>query len=136
MMMPKVMPVDAGSGWPTCSDARLHGGADAGTDAESDGQPHAAHDRGCRAAGHSADDRLPTKKDHDCQLGKEEYTRPVYEYKCNGCGEKFEVLRSLKDNETEVKCPECGATDTRRLYSLFGRRSSADSCSPKPRHFG
>ena len=46
---------------------------------------------------------------------------PVYEYKCGSCGEKFEVIRSLKDEETEVKCPGCGASDTRLVYSLFGR---------------
>ena len=49
------------------------------------------------------------------------------------CGEKFEVLRSLKDEETEVKCPKCGASDAQRLYSPFGQRSSTNSCSPIPR---
>ena len=61
---------------------------------------------------------------------------PVYEYKCNSCGEKFDVTRSFKDEETEVECPKCGKTDTRRVYSWFGT-TSASSCGPTPRrHFG
>ncbi len=55
---------------------------------------------------------------------------PVYEYRCNKCGEKFDILRGLQDKETEVKCPRCGATETRRVYSFFGRGSSSSSYAP------
>lgn len=61
---------------------------------------------------------------------------PSYEYKCKSCGEKFEVIRSFKDKEGEVKCPKCGGSDTQRVYSLFGRGSSASSSSTIPRGFG
>ena len=61
---------------------------------------------------------------------------PVFEYKCQKCGEKFEVLRSFRDEETEGKCPKCVATDARRVFSLFGRGSSSGSCAPTPRRFG
>jgi hypothetical protein len=38
--------------------ARLYGGADAGFDAQSNGQSDAEHDRRCGATGHPADDKL------------------------------------------------------------------------------
>lgn len=54
---------------------------------------------------------------------------PVYEYECKSCGEKFEVNRSLNDVAEKEKCPKCGGSDTRRVYSTFG---SCSSCSPNP----
>jgi putative FmdB family regulatory protein len=33
---------------------------------------------------------------------------PTYVYKCNNCGNKFELKRSIKD-ESEVLCPKCGS---------------------------
>ncbi|WP_169309422.1 FmdB family zinc ribbon protein [Thermodesulfobium narugense] len=33
---------------------------------------------------------------------------PTYVYKCKGCGNKFELNRSIND-ESEVLCPECGS---------------------------
>ena len=38
----------------------------------------------------------------------------VYEYRCTGCGEQFEVWTQF---EEELKCPSCGATDVGRLMS-------------------
>lgn len=61
---------------------------------------------------------------------------PIYEYKCKNCGEKFEVLRSLKDEEARVECPKCGNSDAQKVYSSFGTKASTNSCSPAPRHFG
>lgn len=60
---------------------------------------------------------------------------PVYEYKCRSCGEKFEVLRSLKE-ESEVRCPKCGAADAQKVFSYFSSAPSAGPCSPIPRSFG
>lgn len=61
---------------------------------------------------------------------------PVYEYRCNSCGETFEILRSFKDEETEVKCPKCGAGDVSRVYSPCGGGASKDSCPPIPMTWG
>ncbi len=41
---------------------------------------------------------------------------PTYEYKCNACGNTFEVFKSIKD-ETVPDCPECGSNDVTRLIS-------------------
>ena len=38
----------------------------------------------------------------------------VYEYQCEGCGEKFEVWTIFKE---ETKCPSCGSADVGRLMS-------------------
>ncbi|MGQ9713606.1 MAG: FmdB family zinc ribbon protein [Anaerolineae bacterium] len=44
---------------------------------------------------------------------------PIYEYRCAQCNAVFQRLfRSLKEVEdTEVRCPTCGAEEVRRLFS-------------------
>jgi len=39
---------------------------------------------------------------------------PIYEFECEGCGERFEELVGA---EATAACPACGAARTRRLYS-------------------
>jgi putative FmdB family regulatory protein len=40
---------------------------------------------------------------------------PIYEYECEGCGERFEEL--VAASAGAVACPECGSERTRRLIS-------------------
>jgi putative FmdB family regulatory protein len=40
---------------------------------------------------------------------------PIYEFECEGCGERFEEL--VAAGATDVSCPRCGATGARRLLS-------------------
>jgi putative FmdB family regulatory protein len=40
---------------------------------------------------------------------------PIYEFECEGCGERFEEL--VAAGAVGVACPQCGATETRRLLS-------------------
>ena len=40
---------------------------------------------------------------------------PIYEYKCNHCEEKFDVLCAYTDREQ--RCPECERMDTKRGLS-------------------
>lgn len=42
---------------------------------------------------------------------------PIYEYKCNRCGEDFEKL--VFRNQA-VKCPKCNSEDLTKKFSLFG----------------
>ena len=43
---------------------------------------------------------------------------PVYEYRCEACGERFEQLvRSIRQEPQEVHCPACRGTEVRRLIS-------------------
>jgi putative FmdB family regulatory protein len=32
---------------------------------------------------------------------------PIYPYKCNACGHRVEVVRSIKETAGEQPCPEC-----------------------------
>ena len=40
---------------------------------------------------------------------------PTYDYVCDACDHKFELLQSFKD-EVKKKCPECGKSKLRRLF--------------------
>jgi putative FmdB family regulatory protein len=42
---------------------------------------------------------------------------PIYEYKCNQCGEDFEML--VFGNKT-VDCPKCSSQDIKKKMSSFG----------------
>ena len=65
---------------------------------------------------------------------------PIYEYRCQKCGEKFEKLVRSSTDQTELTCPNCGSNQTEKLMSVFGTSgfsttrnftsSSADSCQP------
>jgi len=43
---------------------------------------------------------------------------PLYEYRCNKCGEEFEELVTGSGNN--VLCPKCGTQDVKKKFSLFG----------------
>jgi len=47
---------------------------------------------------------------------------PLYEFKCDRCGKRFEVLCSAGTKE-EV-CPSCGAEGAGRVLSTFVARGS------------
>jgi putative FmdB family regulatory protein len=40
---------------------------------------------------------------------------PIYEFECGKCGHRFEEL--VGRDASEVACPACGATESRRLMS-------------------
>ena len=40
---------------------------------------------------------------------------PTYDYLCEGCGHKFELFQSMKDDAIK-KCPECKKSKLRRLF--------------------
>lgn len=51
---------------------------------------------------------------------------PLYEYKCLGCEERFELLCCMSQDAQAVICPACGHTGARRLMSTFSARSCGD----------
>lgn len=53
---------------------------------------------------------------------------PIYEFECNPCKDKFEILTS-PSRISEVKCPKCGGSDIRRIYSPFFSKTSSSSSS-------
>ncbi|HET91610.1 MAG TPA: zinc ribbon domain-containing protein [Chloroflexi bacterium] len=64
---------------------------------------------------------------------------PIYEYRCEECGEQFEVfVRSLAKMVTPT-CPKCGGQKVGKSVSLFGTSgtskggaAAASSCGPGP----
>ncbi|MCP4582919.1 MAG: zinc ribbon domain-containing protein [candidate division Zixibacteria bacterium] len=61
---------------------------------------------------------------------------PIYEYRCNECDEKFELLRSCSDN-SDIVCPKCGQGDVTKMFSAFagGISGSAPSNCGAPGGF-
>ncbi|MDY7076269.1 MAG: zinc ribbon domain-containing protein [Chloroflexota bacterium] len=64
---------------------------------------------------------------------------PVYEYRCDECGEKFELFVRSTTRKTAPTCPKCGSHKARKDISLFGiggasggSKANAASCGPGP----
>jgi putative FmdB family regulatory protein len=52
---------------------------------------------------------------------------PLYEYRCESCGEKFEKLLSMSAASANgISCPDCGG-ESRRLVSTFAAHSKGES---------
>lgn len=62
---------------------------------------------------------------------------PLYEYRCQNCGQTFEQLVSFSQSERVFTCPHCASEDTRKQISTvaaFGRNGSSTSggdCAPR-----
>lgn len=44
---------------------------------------------------------------------------PIYEYRCEKCGHKFELLRRMSDSDDEVRCEICGHQKVEKQFSAF-----------------
>lgn len=46
----------------------------------------------------------------------------LYEFKCEKCKTEFEkiISKALSEKPGEVKCPECGSGEVKKLVSLAG----------------
>jgi putative FmdB family regulatory protein len=56
---------------------------------------------------------------------------PLYEYVCQDCGRRFEVLQRMGAGPGGVACPGCGGEKVSREASAFASRGG--SCSPRGR---
>lgn len=52
---------------------------------------------------------------------------PLYEYQCRACGKTFEMLRRIKDADTDLECPDCHSVKVERMFSTF---ASGGGCGP------
>jgi putative FmdB family regulatory protein len=52
---------------------------------------------------------------------------PVYDYVCNDCHKPFELVLTLKEHETKIKCPTCGSRDVEQeataFFAMTGKKS-------------
>ncbi len=63
---------------------------------------------------------------------------PFYDYRCNACGEVFEVQATMKEKEAglDVICPKCGGREARQQLTAAStihagnEIPSASSCRP------
>jgi|GEM_PF-122897 len=58
-----------------------------------------------------------------------EVIMPIYEYKCNVCGETSELLIKNTKNQTGLECSHCSSSDLSRLISAPGVLKSKTSGS-------
>ena len=61
---------------------------------------------------------------------------PMYEYRCQDCGAKYEQLRRMSDADKDLECPVCGSRNVRREISAcaIGGATSSNSgggCAPR-----
>lgn len=52
---------------------------------------------------------------------------PIYEYRCEGCGERFEKLARMSTEDKEIQCPSCGERRSRKQLSTFATGGSASA---------
>ena len=61
---------------------------------------------------------------------------PIYEYRCETCGEGFELFVRSTAGKAPPTCPKCGSQKVQKAISLFGvaaaagRPAASASCSP------
>ena len=58
---------------------------------------------------------------------------PIYEYKCEICGQVFEELVFSSEDEEKTRCPKCGDKKINRVMSVTGILES--SCANAPTGF-
>lgn len=64
---------------------------------------------------------------------------PLYEYRCEGCGRRFEVLQRVGATAEGLECPACGDVRLERAFSTFTRgggdgaaaAAAAAGCAPR-----
>ena len=42
---------------------------------------------------------------------------PIYDYRCSGCGNTYDVLHKVREIKEDVICPNCNSTTHVRLIS-------------------
>lgn len=57
---------------------------------------------------------------------------PIFEYKCNDCNKKFEVLHKSSANLEEVICPDCQSKNHKKLLSSFSASTGSSSFDSGP----
>jgi len=64
---------------------------------------------------------------------------PIYEYRCQSCGNVFDTIRSMDTADLKITCEKCNSDNTVRMLSkcyahnssgsLSGQNSSCGNCS-------
>ena len=54
---------------------------------------------------------------------------PIFEYKCESCGTKFEKLLRRAEDRSGLACPDCGQDHLSQQYSTFAARANGLSAA-------
>lgn len=57
---------------------------------------------------------------------------PLYEYTCESCGHRFELLQPMGRGADGVICPSCGAERARRELSTFASSVAGGKATAAP----
>lgn len=60
---------------------------------------------------------------------------PIFEYKCQKCGETFESFSQRASAIKPPVCPACGSTEAERVFSVFAGRiegGTGSGCGSAP----
>jgi putative FmdB family regulatory protein len=57
---------------------------------------------------------------------------PIYEYRCEDCGTKFEKLVRRSTETSEVECPSCGKSHLKQELSTFAAHAAGPKASDAP----
>jgi len=70
-------------------------------------------------------------RDHSCELNQLRivHEMPIYEYRCESCSGKFDVLTRFAERDQAQVCPSCESSKTRVLVSSFAFAGTGDSSS-------
>ena len=52
---------------------------------------------------------------------------PIYEYKCEDCGTKFEKLLRRSSEAGELNCPSCGKKHLSQEFSTFSAHANGQT---------
>lgn len=54
---------------------------------------------------------------------------PLYEYRCEDCGKKFDLIASIAEKEAGLHpvCPKCGSKDCRQVFGRVTVLTSSKS---------
>ncbi len=44
---------------------------------------------------------------------------PIYEYRCEKCGSRFDVLQRIGEDGKHLRCPKCGHEKVEKQFSAF-----------------
>jgi len=63
---------------------------------------------------------------------------PIYEYRCQSCGRRFEILQRMGAGSAGLTCPACGRAELEKELSTFASAAVAGatgtaSCAPSAR---
>lgn len=54
---------------------------------------------------------------------------PIFEYRCQECNTKYDVLVKSSAAGNEVACPKCQSTNNKKLFSTFSAQANGSSVS-------